>query len=103
MPKLLDSQTFDAAVNTNETVLVDFYADWCGPCKILAPTIDQIEKESAGDGVLVAKVDVDQSPELAQKYGVMGVPTVLVFRGGQLTKRWVGVQPKDVLVSGMKE
>ena len=76
-----------------QPVLVDFYADWCGPCKMLAPTLEQIAAERQGQ-VTVGKVDVDQHVQAALNYRVSGLPTVLVFKAGQLVETLVGVQPK---------
>lgn len=77
------------------TVLVDFWAGWCMPCKMLAPVIEEMA-EVLGDSVKVAKVDVDAEGQLALEYGVMSIPTVILFKDGQETKRFVGVQPKEV-------
>ena len=75
-------------------VLVDFFATWCGPCRMVAPVIDEIATEKAGQ-VAVYKVDIDQSPDIASRYGVMSVPTLMVFEGGQVRKQMVGAQPKQ--------
>ncbi|SHH75601.1 thioredoxin [Sporobacter termitidis DSM 10068] len=77
------------------TVLVDFWAGWCMPCKMLAPVIEELAEELK-DSVKTGKVDVDAEGELAAEYGVMSIPTVIVFRNGQEAKRFVGVQPKEV-------
>ncbi len=84
-------QDFDAIIAQGVT-LVDFWADWCGPCKMLAPTIDALAEKYAGQ-VKVAKVNVDQEPGLAQRFGIMSIPTVLLFRDGELIDKRVGVQP----------
>ncbi|SFG22049.1 thioredoxin [Lachnospiraceae bacterium C7] len=75
-------------------VLVDFWASWCGPCKMLAPTVAQIAEEYAGK-VKVGKINVDDEQELAMKYGIASIPTLLVFKNGQVTKSSVGVVPKE--------
>ena len=79
-------------------VLVDFFATWCGPCKMLAPTIDEVNAEMA-DKARVYKLDIDQSPDIAQVYGVMSVPTLIVFKDGQPVQQAVGVQSKQTLLS----
>lgn len=88
----LTAETFDGAVKAGAT-LVDFWADWCRPCKLLAPVMDELEAEYGGK-VSFAKVDVDACGELAARYGVMSIPTVILFRDGQEIRRFVGVQPK---------
>lgn len=95
----LTKDDFDSAISSG-TVLVDFWAAWCGPCKMLAPTIGEIAAE-AGDGVKVAKVDVDAESELAQRYNVMGIPTVIVFRDGRPVKRLVGAKPKEAYMEAL--
>ena len=76
-------------------VLVDFWASWCMPCKMLTPVIEELAEEA--EGYKVGKVNVDEEPELARQYNVMSIPTVLVFKGGQEVKQSVGVQPKEAL------
>ncbi len=88
--------TFDEVVlQSGKPVIVDFWAAWCGPCRMLHPIIDEIEKE-LGDKVVVAKVDVDSNQEYAAKYGVRNIPTVLIFKGGEIAEKQVGVAPKNV-------
>ena len=91
----LKTADFDAAVSAAPLALVDFWASWCGPCKMLGPTIEELA--DAYDGrALVAKVNVDEEPELARRFGVMSIPTVVVLKGGQELTRVVGVQPAAV-------
>jgi thioredoxin 1 len=86
----LEEATFETEVLQSEgVVLVDFYADWCGPCKIMAPVIDQIAGEFDGR-LTVGKLDVDSSPGIAMRYGIMGIPTLGVFQDGKLVDRLVG-------------
>lgn len=77
-------------------VIVDFWAPWCGPCKMVAPTLEKIAKENAGK-VLIAKVNTDENPEWAMKYGVQGIPTMLFISGGKIVHRQVGALPEQVL------
>ena len=92
MVKHFKTAEFDAAVNAAPVALVDFWADWCGPCRMLAPLVDQLAGEYDGK-VLVGKVNVDQEPELARRFGVMSIPTVVVLKNGQEVDRLVGVRP----------
>lgn len=79
-------------------VLVDFWAEWCGPCRMVAPVLDEIDKE-LGESLKIVKVNVDESGELAQRYGVMSIPTLMVFKGGEAVETAVGFQAKKQLLS----
>jgi len=79
-------------------VLVDFWAAWCGPCRAIAPTIDQIAAEYSGK-LKVVKMDVDENPEIPMNYGVQGIPTLLLFKGGQVVEKLIGAYPKPTLLS----
>ena len=83
--------------NEEQLVIVDFYADWCGPCKMLAPILDELSEENKGT-VEVYKINVDEEPELAKQYGVASIPTILSFKSGNEHKRVVGVRDKDTLL-----
>jgi len=86
----------DELVETHDVVLVDFYADWCGPCKMLEPVVERLAEET---DATVAKVDVDANQQLAGAYGVRGVPTLVLFAGGSQVEEMVGVQPEGQLRS----
>jgi thioredoxin 1 len=95
--KQINSDEFDNQVLESATpVLVDFTATWCGPCQRLAPTLEVLSKEFAGKATFV-KVDIDESPNLAEEYGVEGVPTLMLFKGGEAVDRIVGGQPKPAI------
>jgi thioredoxin 1 len=88
--KHFDGPTFEADVlNASEPVVVDFYADWCGPCRAMSPVVEQLAGEYAGK-VTIGKLDVDVNQDIAIRYGVMGIPTLGLFRGGKLVDRLVG-------------
>lgn len=90
----LTSKNFELEALKSETpVLIDFYADWCGPCRAMAPVIGQIAEEKKG--VKVCKVNVDQEPELAKQFKVMSIPTLVVMNKGQVVNQAVGMQPKE--------
>ena len=95
----LDGKNFERLIlEEKRTALVDFWAAWCGPCRMLAPVIEELSGE-VPDDVLVAKVDIDQEPDLAARYGVMSIPTVVSFRDGEEYRRVVGLTPKDALLA----
>ena len=94
MPIELTDDSFEKEViNSKKPVLVDFWAPWCMPCKMLIPTIDALETEFAGKAV-IANLNVDEYKEASSRYGIMSIPTVLLFNGGAVVEQFVGVQPK---------
>lgn len=102
-PIILSDTTFDEEINTSaEPVLVDFWAEWCGPCKMIAPILDEIAEEQAGK-LKVAKLNVDEAPAVAQRFEVMSIPTMIVFQDGKPAKRLVGAKPKAALVKDLSE
>jgi len=93
----ITNENFDELVlQSGKPVLVDFWAPWCGPCRMVSPLVDEIAEER--DDIMVGKVNVDQQPELAAKFGVMSIPTLLVFKDGELTNKAVGARPKAALL-----
>ena len=102
-PMEVTDSTFDQEVIKSDTpVLVDFWADWCAPCKMIAPLVDELAEEYDGQ-VKFAKLDVDSNPQTAMTYGVRGIPTLLIFSGGQPVKTVVGAVPKSVLKQNLDE
>jgi len=99
----LTTSTFDETINSAETpVVVDFWAEWCGPCKTIAPILAEIASEQAGK-VTIAKLNVDENPDLAMRFNVMSIPTLLVFHNGEVAKRLVGAKGKGQLLQELDE
>ena len=97
---LTESNFETEVLKSDKPVLVDFWASWCGPCKMLAPTIEQIVNEN--DSIKVGKVNVDDEPALAQKYGIVSIPTVILFKNGEAAKTSMGFVPKETLEAMFK-
>ena len=97
---IVTDSSFNEVVSTNDLVLVDFWAEWCGPCKKLSPILDEISEET---GLLVGKLNVDENPEKMQEYSVHSIPTMVLFKSGQPVKTIVGAKPKHVLVKELAE
>jgi len=103
MAKVITVNNFEEEVlNSDKPVLLDFWASWCGPCRMLSPVVEEISDEY--DAVKVGKVNVDEEPALAEKFGVMSIPTLIYFEGGKALRASVGVQPKDKILelAGLK-
>lgn len=98
MAQLINAQQFNELKSQDTLLVVDFFATWCGPCKKLSPTLDEVGEEFAGKANIV-KVDVDESEALAVEYGIRSVPTVLFFKGGKVVDKFVGAIPKSEIVS----
>ena len=102
MPEVKDFQKYVIEKSFDKPVLVDFWAEWCGPCRILGPILDELATE-VGDKALICKVNVDENGELAQQYGIRGIPTMIFFKNGQGAKTLVGVQPKEEIKKTLQE
>ena len=90
--------SFEADVlNSSEPVLVDFWAEWCGPCRMVAPVLEEVAGELAGK-LKIVKLNVDENPQTASKYGIMSIPTLMIFKNGELASRQIGATPKAKLV-----
>lgn len=99
----LSDATFSESIGSSEQpVVVDFWAEWCGPCKMIAPALEEIASEHAGK-LTVAKLNVDDNPDTARRYDVMSIPTLLVFQGGEPVKRLVGAKGKGQLLQDLSE
>ncbi len=97
---VLDDDNFEKEVlKSNQTVLVDFYADWCGPCKMQAPIIDEISNEQKE--VKVGKVNIDENPKIAEKFGIMSIPTLIIFKDGEITNKFIGITSKENIIKSL--
>ncbi len=93
----ITQNNFEAEVlNSGKTVLVDFWASWCGPCRMMAPIVDEIAEER--EDIVVGKINVDEEPELATAYGIMSIPTLIIFKNGEVAEQIVGVRPKQQIL-----
>jgi thioredoxin 1 len=103
MSKDVTTASFQADVLSNpKPVLVDFWAEWCGPCRMVSPILDEIAAEY-GEKLEVVKVNVDNEPQLAQQYGITGIPALQVFHGGAVVKSMVGAKPKNILLQDLAD
>ncbi len=98
--EISDNSFEQEVLRADQPVLVDFWAPWCGPCRQIAPLIEELSRENAG-AVKVAKINIDDSPLAAQQYGVNSIPTLMIFKGGTVVERFVGVQPKAQLQNAL--
>lgn len=97
----LNKDNFDMVKNSEKPVLIDFFAEWCGPCRMVSPIVDEIAEEN--DGLLVGKVNVDEEPELAAAFGVSSIPMLVVVKNGEIVNQSVGAKPKQQILAMIDE
>ena len=96
-PIVINKNNFDEIKQNDKPILIDFYANWCGPCKMLSPIIDEIAQER--DDIIVGKINVDDEPELAEKFGVFSIPTLVILKEGDVVHQSAGARPKAQILS----
>ena len=96
-----DANFDEEVIKSDKTVIVDFFAEWCGPCKMMSPVIDKIAEE-LGDTIKVGKVNSDENPELVERFEIMSIPAIFVFKNGDISNKFVGFTDKDEIINAVK-
>ncbi|TDC63545.1 thioredoxin [Actinomadura sp. GC306] len=102
MKAVTDADFASEVLKNDKPVLVDFWAEWCGPCRMVAPILEEISKEH-GDKIEIVKLNIDENPQVPQKYGIMQIPTMNVYKGGEVVKQIMGAKPKAALLKDLSE
>ncbi|TDE21399.1 thioredoxin [Actinomadura sp. 6K520] len=102
MKAVTDADFTSEVLENDKPVLVDFWAEWCGPCRMVAPILEEISKEH-GDKIEIVKLNIDENPQVPQKYGIMQIPTMNVYKGGEVVKQIMGAKPKAALLKDLSE
>jgi thioredoxin 1 len=100
--EVTDANFDELVINSTDTIMVDFWAEWCGPCRAVSPILDQIASENA-DKIKIVKLNVDDNPQMAMKYQITSIPAMKVFRGGEVVKTVIGAKPKPALEADLAE
>lgn len=101
--EITDASFDQDVLKSAEPVLVDFWAPWCGPCRVLGPIVEELAKDNEGKAVKIVKMNIDENPDVPSQYGVMSIPTLMIFKGGKPVDQMVGVQDKHVLQQKLNE
>ncbi len=102
VPELTEKDFEAEVLQSDRPVLIDFWAPWCSPCRVISPVIEELAHENSGD-LKVVKVNVDEAPRLASSYGINSIPTLMIFKGGEVVDRFVGIQPKSRLQNAIDQ
>lgn len=102
MKAVTDADFASEVLDSDKPVLVDFWAEWCGPCRMVAPILEEISKEH-GDKIDIVKLNIDENPQVPQKYGIMQIPTMNVYKGGEVVKQIMGAKPKAALMKDLAD
>lgn len=98
-----DEESLKDALNSKKKILIDFFATWCGPCKMLSPILEDIAKDMKNENTIIGKVDVDENFEIARSYGIMSVPTLILFKNGEEVERSIGLKNKSAILEMLKK
>lgn len=99
--EITDANFGEVAMNTDKPIMIDFWAEWCGPCRMVTPIVEEMAKDYAGKAI-VGKVNVDDNPDISAKFGIRNIPTILFLKGGQVVDKSVGAVPKNILTEKME-
>ncbi|MGW7822739.1 thioredoxin [Streptomyces puniciscabiei] len=102
MKAVTDADFDEEVLKSDKPVLVDYWAEWCGPCRMVSPVLEEIDAEH-GDKLEIVKLNIDENPGVSQRYGIMAIPTINVFRGGEVVKQIVGAKPKSAMLRELAE